>query len=53
VLVVYDAVPRGAPRPTPEAPEVRAFVPGDLPWRELAFWSTEQALRDLLAHDGA
>jgi 8-oxo-dGTP diphosphatase len=49
VLVVYDAVPLGTPRTTPEAPEVRAFAPGDVPWSELAFWSTEQALRDVLA----
>jgi ADP-ribose pyrophosphatase YjhB (NUDIX family) len=49
VLVVYDATLTGEPRTTPEAPEVRAFAPDDLPWDELAFWSTEQALRDLLA----
>jgi hypothetical protein len=49
MLVVYDAVPRGAPQPTAEAPEVRAFAPDELPWAELAFWSTERALRDLLA----
>jgi ADP-ribose pyrophosphatase YjhB (NUDIX family) len=48
LLVVYDAVPRGAPQPTEEAPEVRAFAPEELPWPELAFWSTERALRDLL-----
>jgi ADP-ribose pyrophosphatase YjhB (NUDIX family) len=49
VLVVFDAVPHGEPRTTDEAPEVRAFAPGELPWGELAFWSTEQALRDVLA----
>jgi ADP-ribose pyrophosphatase YjhB (NUDIX family) len=49
LLVVYDAVPRGAPQPTEEAPEVRAFAPEELPWPELAFWSTERALRDLLS----
>jgi len=32
-----------------EAIEVRAFAPEQLPWDELAFWSTEQALRDVLA----
>ncbi|MEA2385581.1 MAG: hypothetical protein QOH72_5552 [Solirubrobacteraceae bacterium] len=53
VLVVYDATLRGEPRPTPEAPEIRAFAPGEVPWSELAFWSTEQALRDLLGRDGA
>jgi 8-oxo-dGTP diphosphatase len=52
VLVVYAArISVGDPRPTPEAPEIRAFAPGEIPWDELAFWSTEQALRDLL--DGA
>ena len=48
VLVVYDATLTGEPRPTSEAPEVRAFAPDEIPWDELAFWSTEQALRDLL-----
>jgi ADP-ribose pyrophosphatase YjhB (NUDIX family) len=48
VLVVYEAIPNGDPRPTPEAPEIRAFAPREIPWSELAFWSTEQALRDLL-----
>jgi ADP-ribose pyrophosphatase YjhB (NUDIX family) len=48
LLVVFDAVAHGEPRPTPEAPEVRAFAPADLPWDELAFWSTERALRDVL-----
>jgi len=32
-----------------EAEEVGAFEPGELPWDELAFWSTELALRDVLA----
>jgi hypothetical protein len=27
---------------------VRAFAPAELPWGELAFWSTERALRDAL-----
>ena len=52
VLVVYDATLTGRPRVTPEATEVRAFAPDDLPWDELAFWSTAQALRDLLGRDG-
>jgi ADP-ribose pyrophosphatase YjhB (NUDIX family) len=52
VLVVYAArITAGDPRPTAEAPEVRAFAANEIPWDELAFWSTEQALRDLL--DGA
>jgi hypothetical protein len=47
VLVVFEAIAHGEPQPTDEAPEVRAFAPHELPWDELAFWSTEQALRDL------
>ncbi|HSD78231.1 MAG TPA: NUDIX domain-containing protein [Solirubrobacteraceae bacterium] len=49
VLVVFDALALGAPNTTPEAPEVRAFAAADLPWDELAFWSTECALRDALS----
>jgi 8-oxo-dGTP diphosphatase len=48
VLVVYGARALGAPHETEEAAEVRAFAPSDIPWDELAFWSTEQALRDHL-----
>jgi ADP-ribose pyrophosphatase YjhB (NUDIX family) len=48
VLVVFAGVPLDRPQPTPEAPEVRAFAPAELPWNELAFWSTERALRDAL-----
>lgn len=51
VLVVYGAVALESPRTSPEATEVRAFAPAELPWGELAFWSTEQALRD--AHPAA
>ena len=49
VLLVYAARALGLPEPTAEAPEVRAFAPVELPWDELAFWSTERALRDVLA----
>jgi hypothetical protein len=48
VLVVFEAQAKGDPRTTPEATEVTAFAPEDIPWNELAFWSTERALRDLL-----
>ena len=48
VLVVFDARALGIPRETAEASEVRAFAPDELPWDELAFWSTRQALVDLL-----
>ena len=46
VLVVYRASALGVPRTTEEATEVRAFAPDEIPWSELAFWSTEAALRD-------
>ena len=49
VLIVYAATTMQAPRTTDEAPEVRAFAPPELPWDGLAFWSTERALRDVLA----
>ena len=48
VLVVYAARALGVPRTTEEATEVRAYAPGEVPWDELAFWSTELALRDAL-----
>lgn len=46
MLVVFLARALGRPQVTPEAIEVRAFGRTELPWDELAFWSTEQALRD-------
>ena len=49
VLVVYAASTADAPQTSDEATEVRAFKPAELPWQELAFWSTELALRDVLA----
>ena len=49
VLVVFEATATATPRTTEEAVEVTAFAPHEIPWDELAFWSTEQALRDHLA----
>lgn len=46
VLIVFRAHALGRPRTTPEAVEVRPFSPSDIPWDELAFWSTGRALRD-------
>jgi ADP-ribose pyrophosphatase YjhB (NUDIX family) len=46
VLIVYRALAIGQPRTTPEAVEVRSFALTEIPWEELAFWSTELALRD-------
>ena len=48
-LIVYAATALDAPQITAESTEVRAFAPDALPWDELAFWSTELALRDFLA----
>ena len=52
VLIVYRARALGEPRTTPEAAEVRAFAPSEIPWDELAFWSTELALRDAFPEPG-
>ena len=49
VLIVFAAGIAEEPHTTPEAPEVRAFAPDDIPWEHLAFWSTTDALRDFLA----
>ncbi len=51
VLVVYRATirPGCVPATSEEATEVRPFTAEDLPWDELAFWSTERALRDVLS----
>jgi ADP-ribose pyrophosphatase YjhB (NUDIX family)/ribosomal protein S18 acetylase RimI-like enzyme len=49
VLIVYRARALGTPATSPEAVEVRAFAASEIPWAKLAFWSTERALRDLLA----
>ena len=48
VLIVYRATTTEQPRTTEEATEVEAFAAADLPWQELAFWSTERALKDFL-----
>ena len=46
VLIVYLARALGRPHPTPEAIEVHSFAQAEIPWDELAFWSTQKALRD-------
>jgi ADP-ribose pyrophosphatase YjhB (NUDIX family) len=46
VLIVFLARVLGCPHTTPEATEVRSFAEAEVPWDELAFWSTSQALRD-------
>jgi ADP-ribose pyrophosphatase YjhB (NUDIX family) len=53
VLVVYRGTPLGEPRTTPEAIEIGVFAVADLPWDELAFWSTTLALQDAVGLDRA
>ena len=48
VLIVFAATIAAEPRETAEAPEVQAFSHDQIPWDELAFWSTTQALQDFL-----
>jgi ADP-ribose pyrophosphatase YjhB (NUDIX family) len=49
VLIVFAAGIDEEPRTTPEALQVEAFAPDEIPWQELAFWSTTNALKDFLA----
>ena len=49
VLIVFAARIDTEPQTTPEATEVKAFAPEDIPWDELAFWSTTDALKDFLS----
>ena len=47
IIAVYLAAPGvDPPRKSPEAIEVRYFEPGELPWEDIAFHTTEAALRD-------
>ncbi|MDA8236391.1 MAG: NUDIX hydrolase [Chloroflexi bacterium] len=47
VVVAFVArIVGGAPTATPEALEVRPFAPAAIPWAEIAFRTTEWALRD-------
>jgi len=49
VLIVFAATIGDEPQTTPEALQVEAFAPDEIPWQELAFWSTTNALKDFLA----
>ena len=51
VLIVYAATTTEAPQTTDEALEVRGFAPDEIPWEELAFWSTTNALKDFLSDE--
>jgi ADP-ribose pyrophosphatase YjhB (NUDIX family) len=53
VVVVYACeVLGGDLRVDRESQEVRAFAPAEIPWEQLAFPSTRDALRDFLAGRG-
>ena len=49
MLIVFASTIADQPHTTDEALEVRAFAPDEIPWEELAFWSTTNALQDFLA----
>ncbi|MCB2190383.1 MAG: NUDIX domain-containing protein [Deltaproteobacteria bacterium] len=50
VLVVYTATANGGRlQSSPEALEMQAFAPQELPWDELGYESTAHALRDYLS----
>jgi ADP-ribose pyrophosphatase YjhB (NUDIX family) len=49
VLIVYSARTTEEPRRTEEASEVRRLKAAEIPWDELAFWSTRDALQDFLS----
>ena len=49
MLIVFAATIDDEPHTTPEALQVEAFAPDEIPWQELAFWSTTNALKDFLA----
>jgi ADP-ribose pyrophosphatase YjhB (NUDIX family) len=47
VVIAFAAdIVGGAPTATPEALEIRPFAPDAIPWPEIAFRTTEWALRD-------
>ena len=49
VVIAFEArIVGGEPHPTPEALEVRPFAPEAIPWPEIAFRTSEWALRDWL-----
>lgn len=51
IVIVYRAeMVGGEPKPGDETLEVKTFSPDEIPWDELAFPSTRDALRDLLKH---
>ena len=50
MIIVYSAVWLGGPLAIDdESSEIRQFAAADIPWHELAFPSTKDALRDYFA----
>jgi ADP-ribose pyrophosphatase YjhB (NUDIX family) len=50
VIIVYEAtVLEGLPQACDETLEVRLFSPKEIPWEDIAFTSTRDALRDYLS----
>lgn len=46
VVIVYRAIAVGEAEAGDETSEIAWFRPGEIPWEQLAFDSTEMALRD-------
>jgi ADP-ribose pyrophosphatase YjhB (NUDIX family) len=54
VVIVYaGTVTEGRPRALSECSEARTFADDAIPWRQLAFPSTADALKDYLGRDGS
>jgi len=52
VMIAYCAtVVGGIPGITPESTAIRAFRPDEIPWNDLAFPSTREALQDYIAQE--
>ncbi len=49
VVIVYESTAQGDAKAGDETTEVRWFTPDEIPWADLAFDTTELALRDHLA----
>ena len=49
MTIAFEArIVGGEAAPTPEATEIVAYAPEDIPWAGIAFRTTQWALRDLL-----
>jgi 8-oxo-dGTP diphosphatase len=48
ILIVFAATTAQTPQTTPEAIQVQTFTADEIPWQDLAFWSTTSALEDFI-----